>query len=97
MTSRDPKKNWTFGVGAMLGMRLGSHSKMVYNDMGQDVKEKTRSDYYLNPFRYGARCSIGYRHFSIFADYYLSELFKPGAGPELTPLNFGITLIGFRL
>ncbi len=93
LTSRVEKRACIISVGVLVGLRIGSHTKIKYDTGGQDDKQKSRSDYYLNPFRYGARFAIGNRNFSLFGDYYFSDLFKTGKGPALTPINVGIMFL----
>jgi hypothetical protein len=95
LTSRNPKKAFHIGVGGMLGLRLGSHSKIKYELNNEVSKTKEHSDFNLNPFRYGTRVAVGYRKFNVFADVYASSFFKKDRGPQLYPVNFGITLVGF--
>jgi hypothetical protein len=94
-TSRNQKNAFHIGAGAMLGLRVGTHTKIKYDVDGTTVKAKGFGDYNLNPFRYGVRAAIGYGHFNVFADYYFSPMFASGKGPTMYPVNFGITMIGF--
>ena len=94
-TSKDKKKAFHFTAGAMLGLRIGSHTKQKYELDGKTEKPKTYDNFYLNPFRYGARFAMGYGNFNLFADYYFSSLFKDNKGPELYPVNVGITIAGW--
>jgi hypothetical protein len=94
-TSRNSKKAFHIGAGALLGLRLGSHTKQKFEEGGKVSKPKVYDDFNLNPFRYGVRVAVGYHKFNVFADYYASALFKDQKGPELYPVNFGFTLVGF--
>jgi Outer membrane protein beta-barrel domain len=94
-TSRNEKKAFHLGAGAMLGLRIGSHTKRKIEIDGDASKIKDFDDYNLNPFRYGFRVAIGYGSFNIFADYYASTLFRDNKGPVLYPVNVGITLVDF--
>ncbi|MEO8087891.1 MAG: DUF2807 domain-containing protein [Bacteroidota bacterium] len=94
-TSNKSKNALHLGVGAMLGYKIGSHTKTKFTESGSTEKPKQYDDFYLNPFRYGARVSIGYRKFNVFADYYASTLFRDKKGPELFPVSVGITLAAF--
>ena len=80
------------GAGILGGMKLGSHSKVVYRDNGDKNKDKNRSDFYLNPFRYGYTARIGYGFMKIFANYYDTPLFEKDKGPELHPFSIGFLL-----
>jgi len=93
-TSRNPKKAFHIGAGALVGLRLMSHTKQKYEIDGDSFKSKVYSDFGLNPFRLGVRAAVGFHHLNLYADYYFSTLFKNGKGPALYPVNIGITLIG---
>lgn len=94
-TSRDKKRAFHVGAGALLGLRIGSHTKQKYELDGKTYKPKTYDDFNLNPFRYGFRVAVGYGGFNLFADYYASTLFKESKGPSLYPVAVGITLADF--
>lgn len=94
-TSRDKKKAFHVGAGALVGLRIGSHTKQKYEQDGKTYKPKTFDDFNLNPFRYGFRVALGYGGFNLFADYYASTLFKDKKGPSLYPVAIGITLFDF--
>lgn len=88
-------KSFHLSAGVVGGLRIGSHTKYVYDDGNAEVKPKTRNDYNLSPFRYSAMARIGYGKFDIYASYALNTLFKESEGPRLYPFNVGITLAGF--
>lgn len=94
-TSKNIKKAFHFGGGAMLGLKIGSHSKRKIEVDNEIVKIKDHDDFNLNPFRLGFRVVVGYGKLNLFADYYASTLFKTNKGPVLFPVNAGITLVGF--
>jgi hypothetical protein len=91
-------KRWNYGrtgtfrmgVGGYVGYRVGSHSKLVYNDNGKE-KEKQNDSFYLNNLRYGARAQVGFRGTDFFFNYDLNELFAENRGPKLNAFSFGIT------
>jgi hypothetical protein len=82
-------------AGLIGGVKLGSHTKVVYRDSGKKNKDKVKDDFYLSPFRYGLSFRAGYRHLNVFANYYLTPLFENNKGPELYPFSIGFSLIGF--
>ncbi len=94
-TSKNEKKAFHLGAGAMLGLRIGSHTKQKIEIDGDIKKLKAHESFNLNPFRYGFRVAVGYGKFNLFADYYASTLFKDNKGPVLYPVNAGITIAGF--
>jgi hypothetical protein len=79
-------------AGMIAGLKIGSHTKMVYNS---GDKQKERNFTSLNPFKYGATVRIGWGVINLYADYSMSTLFKKDKGPELYPFAVGITLGNF--
>lgn len=80
-----------FGVGVIGAIKLGSHTKVVYNNDGRQ-KEKNRDDFNLNLLRYGVTARVGYKMLQIYATSYLTPLFETNKGPELYPFEIGIAL-----
>jgi hypothetical protein len=79
------------GLGPYAGYRIGSHSKLVYDD-GDKEKDKDFNNFYLNNFRYGLRLQLGIYSTDLFINYDLNELFstsKPN-NPSLNAFSFGI-------
>jgi hypothetical protein len=83
------KERYPFYIsaGAIGGVRLGSHTKLVYAD---DGKQKNKDHFNLTQWRYGITARIGYRAINLFADYYFSPLFEKGKGPDLYQVSAGI-------
>ena len=81
-------------VGVIGGLKLGSHTKVVYYDNGNKRKDKNRDDFSINPFRYGFTARLGYKHVNVFADYYPVSLFEKDKGPVLYPVSVGIAFVG---
>ena len=83
------KERYPFYIsgGAIGGLRLGSHTKIVYTD---DTKQKNKDKFNLTQWRYGVTARIGYRAINLFADYYFSPIFEKGKGPELYQVSAGI-------
>lgn len=76
-------------AGLVGGVKIGSHTKVKYGD----TKDKDRSGFNLNSFKYSATARIGYKDISLFANYSLTPLFQSGKGPELTPFTIGISFL----
>lgn len=77
-------------AGPIVAVKIGSHSKMVFQD-GQKVK--ANGDFSLNMLRYGATVRAGYGNFQIYGTYYMTPLFQTGKGPggnDLYPFEIGI-------
>jgi len=84
-----------FSTGFYGGLRVNTHTKIIYRVDKKKEKLKTPDDFSLNDFKYGLMARMGYRWINIFATYDFTPLFKETLGPELTPLTFGITLLHF--
>jgi hypothetical protein len=82
--------SFRIGVGPYVGYRLGSHSRQVYLEDGDNEVNKVRDHFYLNNLRYGARLQFGLRSVDFFFNYDLNELFVENKGPKLNAFSFGI-------
>jgi hypothetical protein len=80
------------GLGAYAGYRVGGRSKFVIKDNGNRIREKDRTNFYFNNWRYGARLQLGFKGVDLFANYDLNELFVENRGPRLNAFSFGIIL-----
>lgn len=79
-------------AGPVGAVRIGSHTKLVYQD-GPTVK--AHGDFSLNMLRYGGTARVGYGNFQLYGTYYLTPLFQEGKGPEnfdLFPFEIGFAL-----
>lgn len=95
-TNRFSKRNsFHISAGVQAGLRIGSHTKNVYQENGKKKKMKDRDDFYLNPIKYDLSARIGWGKINLYADYSLNTLFKNNRGPELYPFTLGITLISW--
>ncbi len=74
-------------AGVIGGVNIGSHTKYKY----EDDKEKSRSNFNLNPFKYDLTGRIGFGDFLIFVNYGMTPMFKEDLGPELYPITFGFS------
>ncbi len=81
-------------AGVIGGVRLGSHTKVVYDD-GSRHKDKNRGDFNIATLRYGLTARMGYKGIRLFANYYPVQLFEKGKGPELYPFSVGLVLVPF--
>lgn len=88
------KKRVHMSAGVIGGLKIGSRTKIKYND-GRKQKEIKKDDFSLSPFRYGATFRIGYRAIEIFANYYFSPMFGETGTPELYPFSIGLNLASF--
>ncbi len=88
----DTDKSFRINAGAYAGYLLGAHSKVKLADK---IKIKEKDDFNMQKFRYGLIGQIGYGWFNVFADYSLTSFFNPEEGPVVTPITFGISVVGF--
>jgi len=94
-TSSNPNKAFHLAFGVIGGYKLGSRTRQVLEQKGNDIKVIRKDDYNINPFRVNAHASLGYKNFTVFADYALTPLFENGKGPELYPFTVGVKLVSF--
>ncbi len=73
--------------GVIGGLNIGSHTKFKY----KNDKEKSRSNFNLNQFKYDLTGRIGFGDFCIFVNYGMMPLFKENRGPELYPVTIGFS------
>lgn len=86
------KKRIHISGGVIGGLKLWSNTKIKYTVSGEKSKEKAKGDYNLSPLRWGLTARIGYRALNIYANYYMTPLFKKNLGPELYPFAVGLAL-----
>lgn len=82
----------SIAAGPIGAIKLGSHTKMVFED-GHTVK--SWGDFSLNMLRCGATARVGYGNFQVYGTYYKTPLFVSGKGPggyNLYPFEIGIAL-----
>ena len=79
--------------GVIGGVKMCSNTKIKYTEAGDNSKEKNKSDFNLSPLRWGVTARVGYGAINLFANYYMTPLFKDGMGPELYPFTVGIAIV----
>lgn len=89
---KNGKESFRIGAGGFGGYRLGSHTKLKYQDEGKTLKDKERGSYNLEDFQYGVNFVIGYRKIELFGKYNLNELFKDNRGPAMNVVSFGFRI-----
>lgn len=92
LTISDGRSNFFISGGGFAGLMIGSRQKLKTD--GRD-KTRIKDDFNLNSFRYGLEGRIGIGPVSLYAQYSLVPLFQDDRGPELMPINIGITLLNF--
>ncbi|SHJ45741.1 hypothetical protein SAMN04488028_101183 [Reichenbachiella agariperforans] len=86
------QSGFRIGAGGYVGYRIDSWTKFIYEENGDKQKDKQKSNYYLNNFRYGVRVRAGFRGMDVFMNYDLNNVFAENRGPELNGFSFGIIL-----
>lgn len=66
------EKRVYFSSGVIGGLKVGSHTKIIQNG----DKHKSRDDFNINPFRYGATVRIGYKGLIFFGSYYFFGTYR---------------------
>ena len=84
------RDGFSIGVGGYGGYRLDSYAKYVFKEEGDKRRDRERSDFFLNNWRYGLRLELGMDGIDLFFNYDLNELFVSGRGPELNAISFGL-------
>jgi hypothetical protein len=89
------KDNFHLAFGVVGSWYFDTMYKQKYKEGGERVKQRSKDDYNLLPYRLSARAQIGFGSLNLFAEYGLTPLFEEDTAPTLTPLNIGLTLVGF--
>jgi len=78
--------------GVIGGLKINTHTKIVYDYRNVNYKHKHNRDLGLQMFRYSYMARAGYKNVGIYATYSPMSLFKKNKGPELFPYSVGLTL-----
>jgi regulator of replication initiation timing len=92
-TSPLKKKGLSLAFGAQGGFRLYSKAKQEYVLNSDSYDSKIRDHYNINPWRADIIARLGYRNFTFFANYPLTQFFEKDKGPELYTFQVGIRLL----
>lgn len=87
-------KGFKAALGVQVGALLSGHTKAATSVGGINVNYKTNTKRYLSPWNFAASARIGWGNFAIFGTYNITNVYKDGQGPELTPMSVGICLSG---
>ena len=95
----DDAKSVKIALGAKIGTLVSAmvKGKLYQNVNGAtliDYTDKEKSKKFFNNTRLSGTFRVGYGHFTAFASYAITQLFKEGAGPNIHPLTIGLTLSG---
>lgn len=95
----DDAKSVKIALGAKVATLLNAHVK------GKDLQDKNNntlipytqketSKRFFNKSRLSVIGRVGYGHFSLFASYAITPIFKEGFAPTMRPMSIGLTLSG---
>jgi hypothetical protein len=92
-------KSFKAAIGVKVGTMLAAWTKGKNSEdrNGNTVNEyivKEKSKRFFNTNRISATARLGYGHFTAFASYSLTPLFKEGVGPKMNAMSIGLTLSG---
>ena len=69
-------QSFRVGLGGYAGLNIKSKQILEFERDGNDVKEKTKGNFNVNDFMYGASAYIGWKDLSLYCKYDLSPLFE---------------------
>lgn len=92
---KNNNNSFHISAGGFVGTRLSSYTKVVIDNGNGKDKLKSWNDYHLNQIKYGLMACIGWGHLNFFANYSFSPMFADNEGPEVYPLEFGLTILGW--
>ena len=90
------KDNFHLAAGLVGSWYFDTMYKQKYSEGGRTVRQRSKDDYNLLPYRLAARAQIGIGSLNLFAEYALTPMFEEGTAPDLRALNVGLTLVGFN-
>ncbi len=94
-TSQDHNKAFHVALGVIGGYKLGSRTRQIFSQDGNEIKRVRKGDYNINPIRVNAHLSLGYANWTFFADYAITPLFESDKGPALHPFTIGLRIVPF--
>ncbi len=89
------KKSFHVAAGVVGQYMISSNTFQRYVLNGYDYTRKRNDNYNMNPFQAKAHFSVGYGHFTAFAEYNVNGLFAKNKGPVMNPFTVGIRVIPF--
>lgn len=87
------KTRLNFAVGGYAGVRVGGHTKQIFEIDGIEATDKIHDSFYVNPWKYGLTARLGGEDIQLFINYDMSTMFEENKGPKLYPITVGITLL----
>lgn len=94
-TSNNPDKAFHIAFGVIGQYLIASRTKQVVEQNKYEITTVRKDSYNLSPFAAKAHVNLGYRGWTIYAEYSLTRLFESGKGPELYPFAVGLRMLPF--
>jgi len=91
----DNDKSFHVAGGVVGGWTYRTMHRTDYTENGIEYKHKEKGDFNVNKFTLDAQVRVGYRNFTLFANYGLTPFFEKDKGPEIYPLTVGLSLVSF--
>lgn len=85
-------KGFKTAVGLRVGTLVGAHTKGKEADT--KIAYKVNSKRYIENWRFAGTFRIGYGNFTLMGTYNLTNFYKDGAGPVMTPYSIGLCITG---
>ncbi len=87
-----------FGVGVKIRYLISAKDKYI-GDIPNEPKGRTnikrKEIANTEDWAYGFTLRVGYKSFSLFGYYQISDVFERGRGPEIYPISVGLTITPF--
>jgi len=77
------------GLGGYAGLRLATRQKLIFNEGGEQVKQKLKAALNVNDFVYGLSGYLGWRGTALYVKYDLNPIFK-GNTNEMNNISLGL-------
>ena len=88
-TTFSTHKKFRIGLGGYGGFNLGERQKLKFEEDGDNVKQKLKSDYNTNDFIYGLSAYIGWSNTTLYGKYDLNPIFQE---PNIESHNISLGL-----
>lgn len=89
---QDRNKGFKAALGLKAGTLLGAHTRG--KEDGTKIVYKVNSKRYLETWRFAGTVRLGYGNFTLIGTYNLTNLYKDGLGPQITPFSLGLCISG---
>jgi len=93
--SKSKSNSFHVSGGVVGGLKIGSHTKVVYEENGDREKDKENMKTLIAPFKIDAIAKIGWGKINLYGTYSITQLFHTNKGPQVYPFAVGICLTDF--